>query len=167
VRTGLIISGLAASAAVTASSAVARAQGSPAADPPPPASAPAQPPVAPGLDQQFSLLLREGKYLAAMNLIEGAEPGAVSDNLRSIYAQYRSMLDGFVVQRGNTESPPPAPEDLAAYDAAVPVDAIAAIVERARDTRVVIVNETHDNPRDRAFILAVAEALRPLGYSVY
>ena len=166
-RTGLIISGLAASAAVTASSAVARAQGSPAADPPPPASAPAQPPVAPGLDQQFSLLLREGKYLAAMNLIEGAEPGAVSDNLRSIYAQYRSMLDGFVVQRGDTESPPPAPEDLAAYDAAVPVDAVAAIVERARDTRVVIVNETHDNPRDRAFILAVAEALRPLGYSVY
>ena len=166
-RTGLIISGLAASAAVTASSAVVRAQASPAADPPPTASAPAQPPLAPGLDQQFSLLLREGKYLAAMNLIEGAEPGAVSDNLRSIYAQYRSMLDGFVVRRGDTESPPPAPEDLAAYDAAVPVDAIAAIVERARDTRVVIVNETHDNPRDRAFILAVAEALRPLGYSVY
>jgi hypothetical protein len=126
-------------------------------------------PATPSVDQQFSGLLREGKYLAAMNLIEGAEPGTVSDGLRSLFEQYRSMLDGFVVRNGDVTSPVPAAkaEDLAPYADAVPMDAIAAIVERARDTRVVIVNETHDNPRDRAFILAVAEALRPLGYSVY
>ncbi len=50
--------------------------------------------------------------------------------------------------------------------AAVPHDAIAEIVRRARETRVVILNEAHDSPRDRAFALKVARALKPLGYSI-
>lgn len=45
-------------------------------------------------------------------------------------------------------------------------DAIAAIVERARRTRLVILNEDHASPRDRAFGLQVAKALKPLGYDV-
>jgi hypothetical protein len=44
------------------------------------------------------------------------------------------------------------------------VDAIDEIVRRARDTRVVILNEDHSDSRDRAFALEVARALRPLGY---
>lgn len=45
-----------------------------------------------------------------------------------------------------------------------PMDAIAA---RATDTRIVIVNEAHDAPRDRAFIAELATALYPLGYTTY
>jgi hypothetical protein len=50
--------------------------------------------------------------------------------------------------------------------AAMPRDAIAEIVGRARTTSIVILNEAHGSPRDRAFGLEVARALRPLGYSV-
>lgn len=49
---------------------------------------------------------------------------------------------------------------------AAPRDAIAEIVRRARATSIVILNEAHGSPRDRAFGLEVARALRPLGYSV-
>ena len=42
---------------------------------------------------------------------------------------------------------------------------IEAIVELARDTRIVIVNEAHDRPRHRDFIRQVAIALEPLGYT--
>ena len=45
-------------------------------------------------------------------------------------------------------------------------DAIAEIVRRAKTTNIVILNEAHNIPRDRAFALQVARALRPLGYSV-
>jgi hypothetical protein len=45
-------------------------------------------------------------------------------------------------------------------------DPIAEIVRRARSTRIVILNEDHWVPRDRAFALQVARALRPLGYDV-
>jgi hypothetical protein len=50
--------------------------------------------------------------------------------------------------------------------AAAPRDAIAEIVRRARATNIVVLNEAHGSPRDRAFGLEVARALRPLGYSV-
>lgn len=50
--------------------------------------------------------------------------------------------------------------------AARPRDAVAEIVRRARATSIVILNEAHGSPRDRAFGLVVARALRPLGYSV-
>ncbi|HYG30593.1 MAG TPA: hypothetical protein VD887_10300 [Allosphingosinicella sp.] len=45
-------------------------------------------------------------------------------------------------------------------------EAIAEIVARARHTSIVILNEDHRSPRDRAFALEVARALRPLGYTV-
>jgi hypothetical protein len=47
---------------------------------------------------------------------------------------------------------------------ATPHDAIEEIVKRARKTSIVILNEAHYSPRDRAFALEVARALRPLGY---
>jgi hypothetical protein len=45
-------------------------------------------------------------------------------------------------------------------------DALREISARAAQTRIVILNEAHESPRDRAFALEVARALRPLGYSV-
>ncbi len=46
-------------------------------------------------------------------------------------------------------------------------DAMAAIVEKARKTSVVIINEDHGAPLHRHFIGELLTALRPLGYSVY
>lgn len=50
--------------------------------------------------------------------------------------------------------------------AATPRDAITEIVRRARTSQIVILNEAHTSPRDRAFGLEVARALRPLGFSI-
>jgi len=58
------------------------------------------------------------------------------------------------------------PGDVAALDAAQARPAIAEIVVRAKQTRIVILDEDHLSPRDRAFGLEVARALRPLGYDV-
>ena len=43
-------------------------------------------------------------------------------------------------------------------------DALSAIVDRARSTRVVILNENHATPCQRVFAARLAEKLRPLGY---
>lgn len=57
-------------------------------------------------------------------------------------------------------------EQIAALRAADGVAAIPEIVRRARQTRIVILDENHLDPRGRAFALEVARALRPLGYRV-
>jgi len=131
---------------------------------PPPTATPAVQP----LDQRFMESLTRGHYLEAMDMVEQADPSEVNDLVQSTYGQFRPVLDGFVVN-GAAPDPSVTPDDaeLAAYDGAEAQDAIAAIVSQARQTRIVIVNETHDNPRDRAFILKVAEALRPLGFTHY
>lgn len=67
------------------------------------------------------------------------------------------------------KSQPPKPANTdwdKAIAGSVGRDAIAEIVRRARSTGIVILNEAHSNPRDRAFAWRVAQALRPLGYSV-
>ncbi len=46
-------------------------------------------------------------------------------------------------------------------------DPISEIIKQAKKHRIVIINEAHDQPRDRAFILKVVEALRPIGYDIY
>jgi hypothetical protein len=55
-------------------------------------------------------------------------------------------------------------KEIAAIEAAQGRPAIAEIVARAKRTRVVILDEDHLVPQDRAFGLEVARALRPLGY---
>jgi hypothetical protein len=59
-----------------------------------------------------------------------------------------------------------APEEITALETAEARPAIAEIVERARRTRIVILDEDHLAPRDRAFGLELARALKPLGYTV-
>jgi hypothetical protein len=110
-----------------------------------------------------------GDYMGALQAFAGRDPDEMEPILRSVWNQFRPTLDGFVVEGQVRPSPSgqPSDEDLARLAAAQPKDAISTIVERARDTRIVIVNEAHDNPRDRAFVMEVAEALRPLGYTHY
>jgi hypothetical protein len=119
------------------------------------------------LGQRFGILIMQGRYLDALETFETAT-AAEQEQAWPSYEQYRPALDGFFVPAPD-QAPLAAadPADLAAYDGAVAQDAIAAIVERARATRIVIVNEAHDSPRDRAFILKVAVALRPLGFTHY
>jgi hypothetical protein len=118
------------------------------------------------IDQRFSTLLRQGRYVDAFEQFEAADPDEIGEGPRSYYRQMRPALDGFFYQDPAAPPlPPPDPAALAAYDGAAAEDAIRAIVEHARDRRIVIVNEAHDSPRDRAFVLRLAEALRPLGFT--
>lgn len=113
-----------------------------------------------------TLLMGQGRYLDAFEAIEATGLDKVSDRLRASYRQHHPALDGFFYQDPTAPPlPEPDPAALAAYDGAVAEDAIRAILDRARDRRVVIVNEAHDSPRDRAFVLALAEALKPLGFT--
>jgi len=46
-------------------------------------------------------------------------------------------------------------------------DVLKHIIDQARHTSVVIINEGHDKPRERAFIEALAKGLKPLGYDYF
>jgi hypothetical protein len=120
------------------------------------------------LDSRFPTLLMQGRYLDAMEVVEAAAPAEVSEGIKSSYRQMRPALDGFhYVDPVAPQPREPGPALLAAYDGAVGRDAIETIVEQARDRRIVIVNEAHDSPRDRAFILKLAKALQPFGFTHY
>ncbi|WP_394653340.1 hypothetical protein [uncultured Sphingomonas sp.] len=112
----------------------------------------------------------DGRYLDATTMLEPAAfaPGA-SDNAppRQLWTQFTPFmtneLDPAVF---GSKTPPADPKAIAALAQATPHDAITEIVRRAKDRQIVILNEAHYSPRDRAFALQVARALRPLGFSV-
>ncbi len=128
-----------------------------------------EPAISPDQWQAINLASYNGQYRQLLDLLEQIDVSALTPQERSMIAQMRPIFDGFVMvdpARGRSPRAGDA-EELVRMAAGEPRDAVAAIVERARETRVVIVNETHDNPRDRAFVRALAEALRPLGYTHY
>jgi len=115
--------------------------------------------------------LDAGRYLAADAAVHGKafgpdgkpKPGSIYDE----WAQIQGLLTGEPAPPApDGDAPAPAAADLAALAGATTRNAIDAIVERAKTTRLVILNEDHGSPRDRAFALMVARALRPLGYDV-
>lgn len=115
----------------------------------------------------------EGRYLAASDLLRAdafdANGKPKAGPAYQSWSELQGVMTGEPAPRAlepGTIPQPPAPRDLAALHTATPTGAIAAIVSRARKTRIVILNEDHAVPRDRAFGLAVARALRPLGYDV-
>ncbi|WP_242181635.1 hypothetical protein [Sphingomonas sp. CARO-RG-8B-R24-01] len=61
-------------------------------------------------------------------------------------------------------SPSYTPTHCAPLASATPV--LAEIARRARETRIVIINESHERSEHRGFSARVARALRPLGYDV-
>jgi hypothetical protein len=113
--------------------------------------------------------LDRGDYLEAIDGLErlaaGAEGGRDSEIARQTWRQARPMIGGYA---------PPPPIDLrqaglsraeaARLQRAKPEDALQTIAAAAARARIVILNEAHQSPRDRAFGLAVARRLRPLGY---
>jgi hypothetical protein len=116
--------------------------------------------------------LRVGHYLAAIDRLDrnahNSAFGQGADNpFFQLWQQFRPFLDERV-DRATLDQGPDQPDrkDIAAFNGAEPRDALSEIVNRARHTRIVILNEAHHSPRDRAFGLQVARALRPLGYSI-
>lgn len=113
-----------------------------------------------------------GDYMAARRVlneaIAAAAPRAPDPYTMQMWQQITPMLANELspaeFARGRPSSPPD-PATLARVRTAVARPAIAEIVARARRTSIVVINEAHHSPRDRAFALQVARALRPLGYS--
>lgn len=123
---------------------------------------------------QASASLNQGRYLEAVDALAAAafdKHGAVRDR-QAFYSwlQYSpfitNRIDPAVLDRADPSAPDLDDAERKRLTAIRPRDALEAIVERARETSIVILNEAHDSPRDRAFALEVARALRPLGYSV-
>lgn len=117
---------------------------------------------------QSQAALQRGDYMAARTILDAAmaRPDA-DDYTQQMWRQITPMLTGELPTDALNRGRPPAVTDpamLARLRAATARPAIAEIVRRARLTSIVIINEAHYNPRDRAFALEVARALRPLGY---
>jgi hypothetical protein len=116
-------------------------------------------------------LLDEGAYLRGIDALEKAAlgpDGAIADDTAwQIWTQARPMIGAYAPPLPMHSSQPPlAAEDAAKIARARREDALQAIVTAARHSRLVILNEAHQSPRDRAFALEVARALRPLDYSL-
>ena len=115
--------------------------------------------------------LDKGHYLAAQEALAARSfdaQGKPRDGM--VYGNW-SLFQAFMTNEpaaaAHFWSPsPPSVGEAAAIAHARLADPIAEIVRRARATRIVILNEDHWIPRDRAFALQVARALRPLGYDV-
>lgn len=133
---------------------------------------PQSPPQSPAIDTADAALTK-GRYLEASDTLASAAfgpDGKVRDDFafqmwQQIGPTITNELDPAVLARAEPGSPPD-PSWAPRVAAATPHDAIEEIVRRARDTSVVILNEAHNSPRDRAFALQVARALKPLGYSI-
>ncbi|WP_230482676.1 hypothetical protein [Sphingomonas sp. Leaf21] len=110
------------------------------------------------IDASYGLLQKLGVERAD----ETADPDIVDQ-----WAQVMSTMTG--VPTFNTAKSPDfhvSQEQIAELEASRGEPAIREIVKRARNTRIVILDENHLDPRGRAFGLEVARALRPLGYTV-
>lgn len=113
-----------------------------------------------------------GRYVdASYGLLNGlgmSEPQQLHDpDVFDQWAQVMSAMTGsptFNPARGADFQVPS--EQVEALRSATTEPALRAIIERARETRIVILDENHLDPRGRAFGLDVARALRPLGYTV-
>ena len=113
----------------------------------------------------------KGAYFEANETLAAlafAPDGKVRDHMAfGLWAQFSTLLtnelDPDAMARGGHASKPD-PTWVKRLSPAKPHDAIEEIVARARKTNIVILNEAHNSPRDRAFALRVARALRPLGY---
>lgn len=115
---------------------------------------------------------RHGRYMAASFGLLAALGVATAEQIRDpdLFDQWSQVWSAMTNAPFPNASKAPyshiAPGDVAALKQAQARPAIAEIVARARQTRIVILDEDHLSPRDRAFGLEVARALKPLGYGV-
>lgn len=130
--------------------------------------------LAADIQESSMAALDRGEYLAALEgfRTDAVGPaGEVRDGVGlQTWRQARVFagVDGIcsMAPESPTSGTPLDPTWTARLSQASRTDAIAEIVKRARKARVVILNESHDTSRGRAFGLELARALRPLGYSL-
>lgn len=104
-------------------------------------------------------------YLATLGVDSAAK--ITNDDAYDQWAQVWSTMTGVHVPRpGKAPDYTVSSAEVATLKASHGVAAIPEIVARARTTRVVILDEDHLVPRQRAFGLEVARSLRPLGYTI-
>lgn len=136
---------------------------------------PAAPPAAPARDpsQAAYEALHAGRYLDAVDLARAAAfSGGAPDNRSPVYStwlQIHPFIGGTLDPAAIEPGPYRGELDAARaerYRRADIRDAVQEIAARARGAQVVILNEAHQSPRDRAFALEVARALRPLGFDM-
>lgn len=115
---------------------------------------------------------QRGEYMAAHRLLDAATfgpDGKAKDFFAyQMWQQITPMLTSELPLDALTQGEAPAPLDpavAARVRRTTARPAIDEIVRRARQTSIVILNEAHHSPRDRAFGLEVARALRPFGYT--
>lgn len=121
----------------------------------------------------ISRSLDEGRDLSAVEQLRAMafrKDGSIADDGAAwMWGQYSPRLNGMIDTTAFEHANPGKPatqEDIAAVTSAEHRDAISTIVRMARNRQIVILNEEHDAPEDRAFGLSVAKALRPLGFSM-
>jgi hypothetical protein len=129
----------------------------------------------------------DGKYLPGLAIAERAAadvPAAVYQKPRTVEAfqranQFGAQLQTLAAERANVGDTAGAiaAHDLSQWPGKPPLsdsdrlanaraeDAIQAIVEQARNKRIVLLNEAHHVPLNRAFALRLARALRKIGFS--
>lgn len=117
--------------------------------------------------------LGKGNYLRAIDSLKSAaapvEDKAGDPIAKQIWEQFSPFITN---ELAAVDYDPTGADDMLGagwsdkISRASPRDAIEEIMRRAKATNIVILNEAHTSPRDRAFALEVARALRPLGYSL-
>lgn len=111
-----------------------------------------------GPENPITQFLRQGRYLPLL-LQTRAKPEEHGAGFNQQYASFVGDEATALTQAGPTADFGPLPSDARA------VDAIARIVEAARDRRVVMLNEAHICSRHRSFLAQVLRALRPMGFT--
>jgi hypothetical protein len=117
--------------------------------------------------------LLHGNYLSAIALVRPfalAESPHGSPTIRDAYAfqvwnQMQAMVSGEPSALQPDTIEPSDQQMVTAVADSTGRDALTAIVDRARSTRIVILNENHATPCQRIFAARLAERLRPLGYN--
>lgn len=119
----------------------------------------------PNIVTVWNMVLDQNKPLPAVVLAEQllAEKSISTQELVQIYALTGDAKGTAAIIDGKATAPDPMPvPELIGYS---PQPAIQAIVEAARSRRVVMLNESHQDQRHRAFALRLARELRKIGYT--
>ncbi|CAN7464320.1 hypothetical protein [Caulobacter sp. LjRoot300] len=122
-----------------------------------PSLARAQAPPAPAEPSPQTRLFLECRYLPVWRAIQAAPKNPGLQQMASFIGDEATALASAGL---GPKDAAPLPADATAQDA------LAAIVEAARDRRVVMLNEAHVASRHRGFLARVLRALRPLGFDV-
>lgn len=111
-------------------------------------------------------LWQEGRYLPRyLELQTQAASGDAA--AKSMLSQYAAFVGDEATALGSYEQPRDPAASLPDLTGAAVRDAMEAILERAADARVVILNEAHNVSGHRGFAARVMRALRPLGFDVF